>query len=57
MSVWDYYDATFNVNGVTRQPTSYSTTYMKDRALQSLDYLEQSDASPWLMFVHPWAPH
>jgi arylsulfatase A-like enzyme len=57
MSVWGYYDATFNVNGVTRRPATYSTTYMKDRALEYLDFFERSDAAPWLMFVHPWAPH
>jgi len=36
---------------------SYSTTYIKDKALEFLRTFEQTDAQPWLMYVHPFAPH
>jgi arylsulfatase A-like enzyme len=36
---------------------SYSTTYIKDKAVEFLNTFEQNDAQPWLMYVHPYAPH
>jgi arylsulfatase A-like enzyme len=36
---------------------SYSTTYIKDKAVEFLRTFERTDEQPWLMFVHPFAPH
>jgi arylsulfatase A-like enzyme len=36
---------------------SYGTTYIKDKAIDFLQVFEQNDAQPWLMYIHPFAPH
>lgn len=35
----------------------YSTHYIRDKAVSRLDNFEQADDDPWLMYVHPMAPH
>lgn len=35
----------------------YSTDYIREKALEYLDRFEQADSDPWLMYVHPTAPH
>lgn len=52
-----YYSSEFNVNGTIKSVTEYSTMYLRDRAIEFLNSFEQTDSAPWLMYVHPWAPH
>lgn len=52
-----YYDGTWNVDGKQKKITAYSTTYIKRRSLAFLESTETRDDQPWLMFVHPYAPH
>jgi arylsulfatase A-like enzyme len=35
----------------------YSTHHIRDKALTYLDKFEATDNDPWLMYVHPLAPH
>jgi hypothetical protein len=53
----DYRQATYNVNGTLQEVTTYSTSFIKDRAIEFLTRFEQEDERPWLMFVNPIAPH
>jgi len=43
--------------GYYKSDGSYGTTVNKDAALQFLDNFEQTDATPWLMYVNIYAPH
>jgi arylsulfatase A-like enzyme len=50
------YQAHFNSNGTTVQPP-YSTSYMRARALDFIDYTESDDSKPWFLHLAPYAPH
>jgi arylsulfatase A-like enzyme len=58
-SVNAYYSGEpWNVNGVQEpQDGTYSTHYLRDRALSFLASTETDDASPWLIFIDPITPH
>lgn len=58
-SVGAYYSGEpWNVNGVQEpQDGTYSTHYLRDRALSFLASTETDDASPWLVFMDPITPH
>lgn len=51
-----YNDGTYNDNGTVRTVPGYSTTVIRDRALQFLDKAA-TDHRPWFAFVAPKAPH
>lgn len=52
-----YFDLAATRTGYYKEDGSYSTTYIRDKALSFLSQLEQNDSSPWLMFVNVYAPH
>lgn len=53
-----YYDGPWNVNGKLRKEVAtYSTTLVRRHALRFLNRSERDDEQPWIMFVHPYAPH
>ena len=52
-----YYNGPWNINGERKKIATYSTTFIKDHALRFLDRTERNDDQPWIMFVHPYAPH
>ncbi|MGH2775942.1 MAG: sulfatase-like hydrolase/transferase [Actinomycetota bacterium] len=54
---YGYFGSTFNVNGQSVSTNQYSTDFIRDRAIGFLNDFERSDSTPWLMYVHPWAPH
>jgi arylsulfatase A-like enzyme len=54
---WGYHDAIFGVNGTQRRIPGYSTTFIRKKALDFLNWFEEQDATPWLLFVAPFAPH
>ena len=58
-SVNAYYSGEpWNVNGVQEpQDGTYSTHFLRDRALSFLGSTETDDASPWLIFMNPITPH
>ena len=41
----------YNSSGV------YSTNFIGDKAISYMNTFEQTDAKPWLLYVHPIAPH
>jgi len=48
----------WNVNGVQEaQDGTYSTHFLRDRALSFLASTETDDSSPWLIFMDPITPH
>ena len=53
-----YYNGPWNVNGKLRKKVkTYSTTFVQRHSLRFLDEAERDDDRPWVMFVHPYAPH
>jgi len=53
-----YYGAYFRSNtGGYKNPATYSTTYLTQKALEDIDVFERNDAKPWLLYVTPHAPH
>ncbi len=58
-SVFAYYNGEpWNVNGVQEpQDGTYSTHFLRDRALSFLASTEADDSSPWLIFMAPITPH
>ncbi|MPZ68541.1 MAG: sulfatase-like hydrolase/transferase [Actinobacteria bacterium] len=57
ISRYGYYDAEFNIDGHVRRVSQYATSFIGDKSLEYLEDFERDDAAPWLMFVHPTAPH
>lgn len=58
MSNAKYRNASFNLNGRMRRVSAYSTDFAANRAVGMLRWFERTnDAAPWLLFVHPFAPH
>ncbi|MGY0235751.1 sulfatase family protein [Longispora urticae] len=51
-----YNDGQYNVNGTVRTIAGYSTTVLKDQALQFLQR-STTDQRPWFLYVAPKAPH
>lgn len=59
-----YEDAYFNVDdpdghdlGVGQTRAGYSTDFIAERALASVDHFEADDARPWFLYLAPQAPH
>jgi len=56
-----YYNARFGIgrdgSHHVKEIPWYSTNYITRKALTFLDRSETSDATPWLMYVTPFAPH
>ena len=52
------YDYTkFNIDGRVERVEEYTTDFLAERALEYLRYFERRDASPWFLYVAPYAPH
>ncbi len=46
------------VNTGYKSPTGqYGTTYVQNKAIEFMRTFESDDATPWLLFVHSYAPH
>jgi arylsulfatase A-like enzyme len=53
-----YFEGTWNVAGEVREITTYSTTYIGDRAIDFLRQAEEtSDDQPWFLNLATAAPH
>ncbi|HEV2755389.1 MAG TPA: sulfatase [Actinomycetota bacterium] len=53
-----YYDKEFNVNGEIQRVPQYATEFIAEKSMEFLEeFDEEDDQQPWLMFVHPTAPH
>lgn len=52
-----YERAKWGVEGWVGRMRGYSTDIIRDRALEYLRWFERRDATPWLLLVHPFAPH
>jgi arylsulfatase A-like enzyme len=52
-----YYDTPFLIDGEEQTISEYSTTFIGSKAVEFLDGFEQSDETPWFMYVAPLAPH
>ncbi|MGH2739943.1 MAG: sulfatase family protein [Actinomycetota bacterium] len=52
-----YFDTIFNVDGELRDVPGYSTDFVAREAVGLLEDFEGEDASPWLLFVTPFAGH
>ncbi len=52
-----YLGGTFNVDGRLRHFERHTTDFLADRALSDLQWFEQDDERPWLLYITPWAPH
>lgn len=56
-STYDYFDHELNVNGtVSRHPGEYSTTLLREQALDMLDE-PRREQKPWMMWFNFVAPH
>ena len=53
----EYSNGQWNVQGEGRRVPEYSTSFIRDKALDLLADSENDDARPWLMFLTPGAPH
>jgi arylsulfatase A-like enzyme len=49
-----YHNGMWNVDGQLQRISDYSTTYIRERAL---DFIGDTDRRPWLLFLHTAAPH
>ena len=52
-----YYDLKLNVDGQQKIARNYSTHYVRNRALDFLEWFELDDDRPWFLYVAPFAPH
>lgn len=52
-----YRDGRWNVNGRVRRVHTYSTTYIRRRAVRFLTQTERNDRRPWFMVLATAAPH
>jgi arylsulfatase A-like enzyme len=52
-----YRDTPFNVNGEVRTIRRHSTEFVADRAVRFINRAEETDATPWFLYVAPHAPH
>lgn len=46
-----------NENGVVKNVNQYATSYIRDNAVRFIEQSENQDATPWLLHLHPTAPH
>jgi arylsulfatase A-like enzyme len=56
-SQYSYTYSPANMSGFQHAVDQYSTDWVSDRVIGFLDWFERTDASPWLLFVKPTAPH
>jgi arylsulfatase A-like enzyme len=52
-----YLGTKYNLDGNVKKVKKYTTDFIRDRAVGMLRSFEQDDARPWLLYVHPFAPH
>ncbi len=52
-----YHDVAFNIEGTVAEVARYSTSFIRDKAVDYLSIFETSDDQPWLLVVAPFAPH
>ena len=55
---YGYYDINWGIDGAVRRVSTYSTTFIGDKAIEYLSAFEQADdARPWFLYLAPLAPH
>jgi arylsulfatase A-like enzyme len=52
-----YFDLSDVFAGYTYADGTYATVHLWQRAIEYLNAFEQTDDTPWLMYVTPFAPH
>lgn len=52
-----YYRNRWNINGTLTASTRYSTDFIAKHARSFIKESEEDDATPWYLYVTPWAPH
>lgn len=52
-----YRGGSWNVDGAMRKIDTYSTTYLRRRAVEFIEARERHDRRPWFLYVAPAAPH
>jgi arylsulfatase A-like enzyme len=52
-----YHGSLWNLNGTVERVQRYSTSVVRDRALEFLQGAEADDAAPWFLYLAPNAPH
>jgi arylsulfatase A-like enzyme len=52
-----YYKRPFNINGTVRTVPGYTTDFLSEHAVRTLQAFEGRDRRPWFMYVAPFAPH
>ena len=52
-----YVNPRMNIKGEERVVQGYQTNILRRRALAFLDYSEEMDQTPWLLYLTPFAPH
>lgn len=52
-----YYDARWNVDGVTQRIETYSTNFVQFKTEEFIAESEQNDGEPWFAVAAPFAPH
>lgn len=52
-----YEDPMVNVNGDVRVVPTYTTTFVRDHAVDYIRSFERNDDDPWFLYVAPFAPH
>jgi len=52
-----YTDSFFSIDGEVRRVKRYATDFIRSRTVRILRQFNRRDRRPWMMFVHPFAPH
>jgi arylsulfatase A-like enzyme len=58
VTTYGYYDTKWGIDGVVQSVSTYSTTFIGDKAIEYLSAFEQADdARPWFLYLATTAPH
>jgi arylsulfatase A-like enzyme len=52
-----YYGGKWNVNGKIKKIKEYSTTFLRELAIDFIQQRERNDGKPWFLYIAPAAPH
>ncbi|MDP9224335.1 MAG: sulfatase [Actinomycetota bacterium] len=52
-----YYDGTYLVNGTIKTIPSYSTSYLRRKAVRFIKAAASGAGQPWFLYLAPFAPH
>lgn len=56
-SSYSYSGGPWNVGGTVKTVDRYSTSFIKDKAIDFLERSEGDEAEPWFLYLAPGAPH